>query len=140
MTMQGLNLLGAQPGGALLEGDEFNPRGYWEAAEIVASVSRYPQISSKVRAYQRVGSRRWDLQLENGIQVLLPENGLEAGLSRLAQLDEEKDIFNRAVERIDLRSDDRVVFRLEQGAADAMREVREEQIKRMEKAKRERQI
>ena len=36
MTMQGLNLLGAQPGGALLEGDEFNPRGYWEAAEIVA--------------------------------------------------------------------------------------------------------
>ena len=111
-----------------------------EAAEIVASVSRYPQISSKVRAYQRVGSRRWDLQLENGVQVLLPENGLEAGLSRLAQLDEEKDIFNRAVERIDLRADDRVVFRLEQGAADAMREVREEQIKRMEKAKRERQI
>lgn len=36
MTMQGLNLLGAQPGGALLEGDEFNQRGYWEAAEIVA--------------------------------------------------------------------------------------------------------
>ena len=36
MTMQGLNLLGAQPGGALLEGDEFNQRGYWEAAEIVS--------------------------------------------------------------------------------------------------------
>ena len=36
MTMQGLDLLGVQPGGALLEGDEFNRRGYWEAAEIVA--------------------------------------------------------------------------------------------------------
>jgi cell division protein FtsQ len=110
------------------------------AAEIVAMVSRYPQISSRVRAYQRVGSRRWDLQLENGIQVLLPENRPEIGLARLVRLDEEKDIFNRAVERIDLRAGDRVVFRLEPGAADAMREVRERQMKQMEKAKRERQI
>lgn len=35
MTMQALRQLGAQPGGALLEGDTYNPNGYWEAAEVV---------------------------------------------------------------------------------------------------------
>ncbi len=36
LTMQALSALGAKPGGAMIEGDDHNKKGYWEAAEIVA--------------------------------------------------------------------------------------------------------
>ena len=36
LTMQALGALGAQSGGGLLAGDDFNRNGYWEAGEVVA--------------------------------------------------------------------------------------------------------
>ncbi|GAA5106450.1 cell division protein FtsQ/DivIB [Bartonella jaculi] len=88
-------------------------QGAQNAAErFIQALSVYPQLSSRVRAYVRVGDRRWDLILDNGIRVMLPEN---APLERLASLIESgkaQDLFSRDVLHIDLRLSDRITVSL----------------------------
>ncbi len=37
-------------------------------------VAAYPALAGKVRAYIRVADRRWDILLENGVRIMLPED------------------------------------------------------------------
>lgn len=76
----------------------------------------YPSLRQKLRAAIRVGERRWDLQLEDGIRVQLPEEGALPALARLQRLHEDHDIFRRDIASIDLRLPDRIGFRLNEGA------------------------
>ncbi len=50
-------------------------------------VARYPDLASRVKAYIRVADRRWDLRLENGVTVQLPENGEDAAMAEVQDLD-----------------------------------------------------
>ena len=45
---------------------------------------------SRCEAAVLVGERRWNLRLKNGIDVQLPETGVEAALARLVDLDRAK--------------------------------------------------
>lgn len=76
----------------------------------------YPSLRQKLRAAVRVGERRWDLHLEDGIRVQLPEEGALPALARLQRLHEDHDIFRRDIRSIDLRLPDRIGFRLNAGA------------------------
>ncbi|GIL01055.1 MAG: cell division protein FtsQ [Alphaproteobacteria bacterium] len=98
-------------------------------AELIAAVDRHPELAGTVRAYVRVGDRRWNLQLANGITVLLPEFEISAGLAELARLVREESAFDRAIESIDLRLADRTVLRLSPEAAEARKETIEQRIK-----------
>ncbi|MFK7901295.1 MAG: cell division protein FtsQ/DivIB [Nitratireductor sp.] len=82
------------------------------AHTLIQHLQFHPQIASKVKAYVRVGERRWDMVFENGIRVLLPQNGMGVEISRLAMLDQEKAIFERDLEIIDLRLPDRMVLKV----------------------------
>jgi cell division protein FtsQ len=53
------------------------------AADFVARVQAFPALGSRVKGYIRVGERRWDLRLDNGITVKLPENQVDAALADL---------------------------------------------------------
>lgn len=88
-----------------------------EASRLIGALSRYPDIATRIQAHVRVGSRRWDLQLENGVRVMLPETGYEAELQRLARLSDEKAIFERDLVRIDLRQSDRMILKLSETAS-----------------------
>lgn len=92
------------------------------AAEIVTAASRQPGVASRVVAYVRVGERRWNLTLDNGQTVLLPEGGEAAQLAELARLQGEQDLFGRELTQIDMRLPDRLVLRLSPDAAKALRE------------------
>ncbi|MBX3505734.1 MAG: cell division protein FtsQ/DivIB [Parvibaculum sp.] len=75
-----------------------------------------PQLLSRVRAFVRVSDRRWNLRLENGVDVKLPETGIAAALAMLTAQDGKHRILSRDVVAIDLRLPDRVTVELGEGA------------------------
>ncbi|MCT7375017.1 cell division protein FtsQ/DivIB [Chelativorans salis] len=84
----------------------------------IEKVSRVRGLDGRVRAYIRVADRRWDLRLDNGITIKLPENGFEAALAEASRLDAEYALFARDIEAIDLRLPDRVTVALTPEAAE----------------------
>lgn len=92
-------------------------------AGIVATLSRYSEVAERVRAHIRVGQRRWDLRLDNGITVRLPEAGVERALDRLIAMQADLGLFERDLAAIDLRFDDRTVLALTDNALQARQAV-----------------
>lgn len=89
------------------------------AAEFVARVAAFPDLAAKVKGYIRVSERRWDLRLDNGITVRLPEHDAEAAIAELLDLDRRHGLLLRDVEAIDLRFQDRLVLKLSEDAMTA---------------------
>ena len=90
-----------------------------KVGEVVDALARVPALRDQVRAAIRVAERRWTLKMRNGIDVRLPEGGLDEALLALMDLDREKKLLSRDISIVDLRLPDRVVVRLSDAAADA---------------------
>jgi cell division protein FtsQ len=71
-----------------------------------------PALEAHVTASVRVGGRRWDIHLDNGIVVSLPESNAANAWHRLAALDRSDRLLERSVQVIDMRLPDRVVLRV----------------------------
>ena len=84
-----------------------------------------------LRASIFVAERRWNLRLANGLDVRLPETGVDQALERLVALDREKKLLSRDITAIDLRLPDRITIRLSDAAAQA----REDALKDKDKKK-----
>ena len=89
------------------------------AKEFQALIGRYPDIRDNLRAAVLVSERRWNLRLKNGIDVKLPEDGVEQALDRLVALDRDKKLLSRDITMVDLRLPDRVTVRQSDAAAAA---------------------
>lgn len=75
-----------------------------DAAALLGLLHAEPVIAEKLAAAVRIGNRRWDLRLKNGVLVKLPEKDVELALRRLATLgDGENGLLARDVRHIDLR-------------------------------------
>ena len=61
-----------------------------KAKAFLALLDRHPAMRDSVRAVVLVGDRRWNLRLKNGIDVQLPETGVETALARLVEFDRAK--------------------------------------------------
>ncbi|HEX2943015.1 MAG TPA: cell division protein FtsQ/DivIB [Rhodopila sp.] len=81
------------------------------AAELLDALRDRPALAEKVAASVRVGQRRWNLHMNNGMDVMLPEGHEVAALDRLMQLQQQHDLLDRPLAAIDLRLPDRLVFR-----------------------------
>lgn len=81
----------------------------------LADIQSAPTIAAQMRAAVLVAERRWDLHLENGVTVKLPEKGIRAALDQLVKLDTEKQLLSRDVVVVDLRLPDRITVRLPEG-------------------------
>ncbi|MBI1179761.1 MAG: FtsQ-type POTRA domain-containing protein [Alphaproteobacteria bacterium] len=81
-----------------------------------------PALAPRVQAAVRVGDRRWDLRLANGVNVRLPEAGADTAWHKLAALERHEGILERDILNVDLRLPDRITVRLTPDAADARRE------------------
>ena len=82
------------------------------AAELLAVMARTPDLSTRVTAAVRVGGRRWNLKLDDGIEVQLPEEDLADAWTMLVDLDRAEQLLARDVQSVDLRLPDRLVLRL----------------------------
>ena len=108
-----------------------------KAREFLSLVDKYPALRAQLYASILVSERRWNLKLKNGIDVRLPESGIEHALDTLVELDREKKLLSRDIVAIDLRLPDRVTVRLSDEAAqmreDAQREKEKENSKKVKR-------
>ncbi len=87
------------------------------ARELLDELAHWPQIKSKVQAAVRVADRRWNLKLENGLEIRLPEDDPARALKKVAELDARHKILSGDAVSVDLRLSDRVTIRLAPDAA-----------------------
>lgn len=86
--------------------------GAAEAAEgLFVLLATEPELARQVTAAVRVGARRWNLRVEPGIDVRLPEEGAVEAWQMLARLDREQGLLSRDLVVIDLRQPDRLLVR-----------------------------
>lgn len=102
----------------LVVGEMANER----AADYVALLAAAGPLRSQIRAGMLVSGRRWNLKMQNGLDVRLPEEGAAAAMARLVRLDREAGLLGKDVLAVDLRMSDRIVVRLTEEAAAARTE------------------
>ena len=81
------------------------------AGALIDTLESVPAVRAHVVAMVRVGDRRWNLDLKNGCQVLLPEAEEVPAIARLASLESRFQLFERPLAVIDMRLPDRLVLR-----------------------------
>lgn len=105
-----------------------------DAAAFLEKLGAYPQLAGRVRAYVRVGERRWDLKLDNGITVKLPEVDEDEAIAGLLDVDRKRGLLSRDIAAVDMRLADRLVVQLTPGAMERRTAELEAQAKARKKA------
>ncbi|WP_298969979.1 cell division protein FtsQ/DivIB [uncultured Roseobacter sp.] len=75
-------------------------------AQVKEALSLYraaAPLGGRLRGIVRMGARRWDVVLDRGQRILLPETDAVEALERVIALDGAQDILARDVVRVDLR-------------------------------------
>lgn len=93
--------------------------------EIVEALDNYPLVRDRVVGAVRVGERRWNLRLDSGADVKLPEGEVIASIAVLARLQAERGVLRLAAESFDLRgSEGELILRIrpERAAAVGLQE------------------
>jgi cell division protein FtsQ len=88
------------------------------AARLFDILASHPPLARRVKAAVRIGGRRWNLHMDNNIQVRLPERDLAAAWSYLAELERRHGLLAKDVTAVDLRLPDRVIVRPAKRATD----------------------
>jgi len=101
------------------------------ARDFLALLARYPQVNAVTRAATLIGERRWNLRLNDGLDIRLPENDVGNALATLSNLDHDEHLFSKDIVAIDLRLPDRLIVQLSDDAAKA----REEALKKKDPKK-----
>ncbi len=90
------------------------------AADLLALLALTPDLAPRVLAAVRIGQRRWKLHLDGGIDIHLPEEGVEEAWLALAGMERSSGLLSRDVMTIDLRLADRLVVRLTEEARERL--------------------
>lgn len=86
------------------------------ALKLITMLDSEPELRPRVAAAVLVRGRRWNVRLDGGIDVRLPEIDPRAAWAQLAQMQREQGVLERDVVAIDLRMPDRLVVRTAPGA------------------------
>jgi cell division protein FtsQ len=82
------------------------------AVELLDMLATESDLASRVTAAIRVGDRRWNLRIDNAIDVLLPAESAASAWAQLARLERSSSILKRDVQAVDVRLPDRLVVRV----------------------------
>jgi cell division protein FtsQ len=106
---------------ALTDGIEFRnlphfvgdpPEG---GAQLVDAIAQHRAIAARVQGMQRKSERRWNLLLDGGVLVDLPEENWRKELDNLEHLIVDKGVLERSIKEIDLRIPGNYLFILRDG-------------------------
>jgi cell division protein FtsQ len=95
------------------------PDAAQKAAELLDMLAREPELAPRVTAAVRVGGRRWNLRIDDAVDVLLPEARPDEAWARLARLEHTQQLLERQIEAVDMRLPDRLVLQLPARSAEA---------------------
>ena len=79
--------------------------------ELLLLLAYEPNVAKQLRAAVWVAQRRWNLILNNGVEIWLPEEDAVAALQRLAKLDAEAKMLSREFGVVDMRLADKLYLR-----------------------------
>jgi cell division protein FtsQ len=79
--------------------------------ELLLLLAYEPDVARQLRAAVWVGQRRWNLVLNNDVQIWLPEEDAVAALKRLAKLQADYRLLSREFGVVDLRLPDKLYLR-----------------------------
>jgi cell division protein FtsQ len=82
-------------------------------------------LRARLRGYERMGARRWDVVLDRGQRILLPETDAVQAFERAIAMHEAVRMLDRDVVAVDLRLPHRPTLRMTPAATAALREFRE---------------
>ena len=85
------------------------------AAALLDALSEHPALLARLVAAVRVGERRWNLRLNTGADILLPENAEAAAIARLMGLQQDQALLDRPLKAVDMRLPDRLIVRPQSG-------------------------
>lgn len=92
------------------------------AAGLFDLMSETPQLFTRVRNAVRIRDRRWNVEFDNDVTVMLPEKDVAIAWRKLSNLHRKDNILAKDLVSIDLRSKDKIYVRLTPGAAAARRD------------------
>jgi len=81
------------------------------AAPLIDALNQNPILLDHLVAAVRVGERRWNLRLNTGADILLPEGQERVAITRLMALHQDQALLDRPLKVVDLRLPDRLVLR-----------------------------
>lgn len=81
------------------------------AHRLIETLEQEPELAAYVKAAVRVGGRRWNVTLKNGIDVQLPEQNAADAWTRLADYERRHKVLARDIQTVDLRLPDRLIVR-----------------------------
>ncbi|MEE9427922.1 MAG: cell division protein FtsQ/DivIB [Paracoccaceae bacterium] len=93
-----------------------------EALELLAIAG---PVASRIRGLVRIGERRWDVVLDRGQRILLPENNAVQALLQVMALSEAKDLLARDIVAVDMRNESRPTIRMAPQAIEDLRQIRD---------------
>lgn len=117
---QQLQLVDAE--GKVLEGED--PKSYPKLMVVVGegapshakalmdALAKQPEIEKNVAAAVRIGDRRWNLKMNGGVSVMLPEDGEADALQKLVKMQQEQSILQKSITAIDMRLQERIFIKL----------------------------
>ena len=79
------------------------------AHELFDIIGTEPSLARRVTAAVRVGGRRWNVRLDDAIEIKLPEEAPAQAWARLAELERANGLLARDIASIDLRLPDRLL-------------------------------
>ncbi|AUH33976.1 cell division protein FtsQ/DivIB [Paracoccus tegillarcae] len=94
------------------------------AHEALALIDAAGPVLPRLRGLQRQGERRWDVVLDHGQRILLPETDAVRALERAIEMQRQQDLLGRDISVIDLRDPARPVVRMGVDARNTIRGAR----------------
>ena len=91
------------------------------AGPLLMALSNHKELMSRISAASWIGQRRWDLRMNNGVVVRLPEQGIANALAQLTTAQEQGSLLDRDIVAVDLRQADRLVVQLSEEAIQRMK-------------------
>ena len=73
-------------------------------------------LAGRLRGLERIGERRWDVVLDRGQRIMLPEEDAVQSLERALAMDEAVDMLARDIAAVDLRLSRRPTLRIQEDA------------------------
>tara|TARA_B100000614_G_scaffold71442_1_gene63623 strand:+ start:802 stop:1656 length:855 start_codon:yes stop_codon:yes gene_type:complete len=83
------------------------------AGQILRTLSNEPHLFRRVKSLTLVSDRRWDVELDNQINVHLPEKNPGKAWTHLATVEQGHNIFGDQVQGIDMRLENQLIIKIE---------------------------
>ncbi len=100
-----------------------------QVPEALALFKSAEPIKARVTGMVRMSELRWDVVMDRGQRIMLPQNGAGPALDRVIALNEAQDLLARDVARVDIRNGKRPTLRLTEGALEELRALKSIEIK-----------